>query len=359
MLELLAQLFLRLPEPDYVALCLCNMFLDKASEVAAILKRLIVGSKDEELLAYQIGFELAGDEVQHFLDAVRNELPAPASLVPEGSHDNHNKVRMDRLLAILRGETATALYLDFLCRSNRADPLVLSNIQGIVPPRNSITHLGIVLANAIMHAGTSVDTFVRDNFDFLKRSSNWSKFSTTAAIGVIYKGSLRNSLNILSEYLPQPGRQSSPYVDGGGYYALGLIHSGQGGHAIPTLQGALQSSMGNTTILHGACLGLGLAGMASQNLQLYDQLVNTLFTVLCPPTGLPTDARRMTPSRERRPASLWDLSFWVQRSRYRPLCVTRPYLGQNALEQMLSYAHETQHEKIIRGWASGGGDVRV
>ena len=41
---------------------------------------------------------------------------------------------------------------------------------------HSVTHAATVLANAYMHAGTSVDTFLRENLDWLSRATNWSKF---------------------------------------------------------------------------------------------------------------------------------------------------------------------------------------
>ena len=38
-----------------------------------------------------------------------------------------------------------------------------------------------------MHAGTTIDTFLRDNLDWLSRATNWAKFSATAGLGVIHR----------------------------------------------------------------------------------------------------------------------------------------------------------------------------
>jgi len=38
-----------------------------------------------------------------------------------------------------------------------------------------------------MHAGTTSDEFLRQNLEWLSRATNWSKFSATAALGVIHK----------------------------------------------------------------------------------------------------------------------------------------------------------------------------
>ena len=37
-----------------------------------------------------------------------------------------------------------------------------------------------------MHYGTTSDTFLRENLDWLKRASNWGKFTATASLGVIH-----------------------------------------------------------------------------------------------------------------------------------------------------------------------------
>lgn len=38
-----------------------------------------------------------------------------------------------------------------------------------------------------MNSGTTSDEFLRNNLEWLSRASNWSKFSATAALGVIHK----------------------------------------------------------------------------------------------------------------------------------------------------------------------------
>lgn len=36
-------------------------------------------------------------------------------------------------------------------------------------------------------SGTTVDTFLRENMEWLSRATNWAKFSATAGLGVIHK----------------------------------------------------------------------------------------------------------------------------------------------------------------------------
>lgn len=61
--------------------------------------------------------------------------------------------------------------------------------------RNSIYHSAVTFANAFMQAGTTSDEFLRQNLDWLSRATNWSKFSATAALGVIHKVNKSNKAN--------------------------------------------------------------------------------------------------------------------------------------------------------------------
>ena len=64
--------------------------------------------------------------------------------------------------------------------------VILSQESG----RNSITHNATVIANGLMHYSTTSDVFLRENLDWLKRASNWAKFTATASLGVIHYVSL-------------------------------------------------------------------------------------------------------------------------------------------------------------------------
>jgi 26S proteasome regulatory subunit N2 len=53
------------------------------------------------------------------------------------------------------------------------------------------------------------------------RATNWAKFTAVASIGVVHKGHVHESMNLLQPYLPQGGQSSSPYSEAGALYALG------------------------------------------------------------------------------------------------------------------------------------------
>ena len=76
--------------------------------------------------------------------------------------------------------------------------------------------------------GTTLDTFLRENLEWLGKATNWAKFTAVASIGVVHKGHVHESMKLLQPYLPQGGRSSSPYSESGALYALGLIHANKG-----------------------------------------------------------------------------------------------------------------------------------
>lgn len=197
--------------------------------------------------------------------------------------------------------------------------------------RSSIYHNALTLQNAFMHAGTTSDTFLRENLEWLALASNWSKFSATAGLGVIHKGHFVEGMNILGPYLPQPGVESgipgAVYSEGGALYALGLINAGCGsGRQVEGyLRDALKATQ-NEVVQHGAALGLGVAGMGGKSLEAYEDLKQTLFH---------------------------DSAVSGEAAGYAMGLVMLGTGDANCADEMLTYARETQHEKIIRGLAIG------
>lgn len=128
--------------------------------------------------------------------------------------------------------------------------------------RNSVCHTSTVIANSFMHCGTTSDQFLRDNLEWLARATNWAKFSATASLGVIHKGHENEALHLMSSYLPKDSGSSAGYSEGGGLYALGLIHANHGTAIIDYLLNQLKEAS-NEVVRHGGCLGLGLAAMGT------------------------------------------------------------------------------------------------
>ncbi|XP_057960156.1 26S proteasome non-ATPase regulatory subunit 1 homolog A [Malania oleifera] len=365
-LRLLVKVYQKLPSPDYLNICQCLMFLDEPEGVASILEKLLRSpNKEEALLAFQIAFDLVENEHQAFLLNVRDRLSIPKSqplesvqqeTVESDSTQNGNPTvsedvhmadgtlasngsvpetdpnealyaeRLTKMKGILSGETSIQLTLQFLYSHNKSDLLILKTIKQSVEMRNSVCHSATIYANAIMHAGTTVDTFLRENLDWLSRATNWAKFSATAGLGVIHRGHLQQGRSLMAPYLPQSGAGGggSPYSEGGALYALGLIHANHGEGIKQFLRDSLRST--NVEVIqHGACLGLGLAALGTADEDIYDDIKSVLYV----DSAVAGEAAGIS------------------------MGLLMVGTASEKASEMLAYAHETQHEKIIRGLALG------
>lgn len=199
--------------------------------------------------------------------------------------------------------------------------------------RSSIYHNALTFQNAFMHCGTTSDVFLRDNLEWLGKASNWSKFTATAAFGVIHKGHFEEGMNILEPYLTSDDQNTNGSVsgtqfsEGGSLYALGLINAGccSGRIAESYLRGRLRTAT-DETVQHGAALGLGVAAMGGRNFEAYEDLKQSLFT---------------------------DSAIAGEAAGYSMGLIMLGTGDLQCADEMMSYARETQHEKIIRGLSIG------
>uniref|UniRef100_D3TNJ0 26S proteasome non-ATPase regulatory subunit 1 n=1 Tax=Glossina morsitans morsitans TaxID=37546 RepID=D3TNJ0_GLOMM len=369
-LRCLVGLYRDLGVPDYVNMCQCLIFLEDPLAVAEVLDKLTRSTQDaSNLMAYQIAFDLYESATQEFLgnvlQALKETAPIPTALPstfkPQGTNapssktdeekakeaensktvDAEGDVKIERsveslndsekahqkniekLISILAGEVTIDLQLQFLIRSNHADLQILRSTKEAV--RVSICHTATVIANGFMHSGTTSDQFLRDNLDWLARATNWAKLTATASLGVIHRGHEKDSLALMQSYLPKETGPSSGYSEGGGLYALGLIHANHGANIIDYLLQHLKDAQ-NENVRHGGCLGLGLAAMGTHRQDLYEQLKFNLYQ---------------------------DDAVTGEAAGIAMGMVMLGSKNAQAIEDMVSYAQETQHEKILRGLAVG------
>lgn len=357
-LRMLATLFaddkLEKQERNYYGQAECYLFLNDWERILSILKSLIKGSEDDSLIAFQIAFDLHDRAPLHFIQHITNSLSPPkeesqqvTSLteedgdvqmtevntnadanLPEDEQTQTYKDRKSNLLRILNGTVSIEYHLDFLLRRNKADIEILNKIKNSFE-KSSILHNATVVSNAFMHAGTCVDKFLRDNLEWLSQATNWAKFTATASMGVIHKGDYKRSKEILDPYLPKfdnPG-SSSVYSEGGALYALGLIHSNHGGEMTEYLTKWVEKeSELDHNIMHGACLGLGLTAMASGSEDLYGKLSSVCYL---------------------------DNAVSAESAAISMGLVMLGSGNEEAFDEMHAYAHETPHEKVIRGLSLG------
>lgn len=399
---------------NYLALCRCLHSLDDAPAIADILHTLLkrgsglepcpvdgtvsspaaAANSEAVLLAYQIAFDLVDSENQDLLVRVYKALPAPTqpaaapavegapaaeaastaasadpsaapadAAAPGATAESTFATVLIRLRSILDGSFTAALMLDFLSRNDKADPLLLKQMKTVADGRNSVLHNAAVVSHAYMHAGTTVDTFMRSNLEWMGKAANWARFTAVASQGVVHKGHLDNAMTVLSSFLPKPGEPSSSvHSEGGALFALGLIHANRGTAAsagmlgtpgvvaaaggagagdagaggegvIAYLSNALKTSR-DEVVLHGACLGLGSAAMGTGT----DALYSDMREVLVQDSAVSGEA-----------AGLGIGLILLGRG----AAWTSDITGESAASEMLGHAHDTKHEKTIRGIAMG------
>jgi len=352
-LRLILDLLNDIPNPDYFAIAKCVVYLNSDEEASRMLRHLVTSEdRNSVTTAYQIAFDLYDNGTQEFLGKVISSLPSgePPKPAPEESEikDGEQEPLLENqeeaatgeaevseslakvyknIRAILDGTKTIQLNLEFLYRNNKTDTHILNKVRDSLEGRNSIFHTAVTFCNAFMNQGTTNDKFFRDNLEWLGKAVNWSKFTATAALGVIHRGNLTQSRKLLEPYLPsQSGLNSgSIFSQGGALYAYGLIHANHGADALEYLKSQFTSAE-EEVIQHGGALGLGIAGMATGSEEIFESLKNVLFT----DSALNGEAVG--------------------------LAMGLIMLGTGnvkALEDMITYAHETTHEKIVRGLAIG------
>ena len=338
-----------------------------------LLKDLVeTGGPRHLAQAYQIAFDLYDNSSQDFLKKVREGLPvepenvasdhpngnstdeprvetpgeadqllsqptadseAPASSIGDSSQQREPlspeaKKAFESVREILSGTKSIQLNLEFLFRNNHADVAILNKLKDSLEARNSIFHTAVTLSCGFMNAGTMNANFFRDNLDWLGKAVNWSKFTATAALGVIHRGDLGSGQTLLRPYLPKDtveGNTGSVYSQGGSLYAMGLIYANHETFALNLIRDHFKKAT-EEVVQHGGALGLGVAGMATGDEGIYDDLKSVLYT----DSALNGEAVG--------------------------IAMGLIMLGTGnirALEDMIQYAHDTQHEKIVRGLGLG------
>ncbi|OAQ77725.1 26S proteasome regulatory subunit Rpn2 [Purpureocillium lilacinum] len=354
-LRLILDLLNDIPNPDYFAIARCVVYLNSDEEASRMLRTLVDnGDRTSIANAYQIAFDLYDNGTQEFLGKVLDSLPsgkqlekaeeevtedsnkttsedapllenqqeAPEEALPEGVAKVYRNIR-----SILDGSKTIRLNREFLYRNNHTDLSILNKVRDSLEGRNSIFHTAVTFCNAFMNQGTTNDKFFRDNLDWLGKAVNWSKFTATAALGVIHRGNLSQSRKLLEPYLPRAGGlgSGSIFSQGGALYAYGLIHANHGADALDYLKTQFTQAE-EEVVQHGGALGLGIAGMATGNTEIFEKLKEILFQ----DSALNGEAVGL---------SMGLIMLGTGNAK--------------ALEDMITYAHDTTHEKIVRGVAMG------
>ncbi|OMJ68245.1 hypothetical protein SteCoe_34358 [Stentor coeruleus] len=297
---------------DFASVSEYKFFINDPEALAMMLEELI---SHNALFAYQLCLDLVENQKQGFLNELSQHL----------SKGQVSPIRTN-VLKILTGAVSIELTLHFLQTKSNTDKQLVNKIKTSVDTKSSVTHGSVIFANAFMCAGTADDSFLRENLSWVAKATNWGKFSAVACLGVIHRGNVTKSMEILKPYLPSETNASTgsqAYSEGGALYALGLIHCN---FIRPDIQNfidrALSLNSNSEPIQHGGCLGLGLLSMGSGSREIYDKFKSIVFN---------------------------DKANSGEAAAYGIGMVMLGSANENAIGDIITYAHETQHEKIIRG----------
>ncbi|AET41317.1 proteasome regulatory particle base subunit RPN2 Ecym_8021 [Eremothecium cymbalariae DBVPG len=262
----LFEILIKLKSPDYFAISKIIVNLNESDLARRLFKKLVAEENFE--IAYQIAFDLVTSASQGLLNDLVTSLSSE-------SYDS-------KLVEILSGIPTCDFYNTFLFQNKNVRLGLLNKSKLALDGKFSLFHTAVSVSNAFMHAGTTDDTFIRLNLQWLGKAQNWAKFTATASLGIIHQGNLSEGKKILEPYLPG-SRSSSRYIKGGSLYGLGLIFAGYGKEIIGYLKQQILENSSNASdedvdvLLHGASLGIGLAGMGSNNTEIYEALKEVLY----------------------------------------------------------------------------------
>jgi 26S proteasome regulatory subunit N2 len=308
---------LNLPS-HYFDLAKCYISLKKSADIAEMMMNLVRADNDSILIGLQLAFDLFDNEDQQLSSQTIKQL----TICKLAEEDGKKKEQIQKLIDVMSGKVTHEVYRSFLSKNNKTDPLIATEVKETIPATVSVLQEACIWGNAIMNACTTDDSFLKNNIDWVGKSSNWSNFSCTSTLGMIHKGNKAHAMTILNPYLAQAYATSHPYTAGGAFYALGLINANQyDPDTVNVFTTNLNNIGQNDVICHGICLGYGLVGMATADEGIYNELKNIMFG---------------------------DSAIRGEAAALGTGLIMLGSGNAEAIQDLLTYAHETQHEKIIR-----------
>ena len=228
---------------------------------------------------------------------------------------------MERHRDILSGKLANKLYSEFLYRLDHTDAVIIRNMKNWLEMRGSVHQVMMIFANAIIRFGTFNMQFLKDNVELLRRQTHWGRFNAVATSGLIFRGHHQHAMSLLQPHLNSRHQGTPGYSEGGAYFALGLIHMHHGYKIKRELLDNLKTA-DNENLQHGIALGLGVAAFGTGDEEVYESLKTILYM---------------------------DNAVSGEAASYAMGLVMCGHENETLCSEMLEYARETQHEKIIRG----------
>jgi len=282
--------------------------------------------KNNALVAYQLAFDLHENAPQEFLENLEQVLFVDKTAENEEEATSELKANLERILG---GQETIKHHMQFLIKNNHTDMLILRHIKDAI--RGACTHNATVIANGLMHAGTTCDDFLRYFISILKSIKDLIIFQ--GELGLDFEGNQLEQIqrsgiswthsqsetghsDIIIRTIPitlycramnarrrkfwirifqkaskinsviRKAVHSTPMVIGMSDLNIaiiiylcfqGMIHANHGNNAAIDYLTDQLTKASTSAVRHGACLGLGLAALGTRNMKVYEQLREIMY----------------------------------------------------------------------------------
>ena len=320
LIDHILKLLIKHAKKEYMEITSCQFFLNNSDALASTLLN-ILNEESDPSIAYQIAFDLYDNQNPSYLRLLCQTIK---KINLEKKLNLGDKI--DNIDKILTGEISREIILKTLKKNNHFDLKYQEELMKSVEKGGSIENLGVILTNSFSNSHTGNDEFIKKNMPFVTKATNWARFVATASLGVINMGNTKDSRTIMRDYLPGGSNSRSIYCIGGAYYAIGLIHAGTNDPEIMAFFNEAMSRQGNNkeAIQHGIYLGMGLVAMATHDQELYERVRDGIYS---------------------------DDAIIGEAAGYAAGLIMVGSKDPGAIDDLLKYVHDTQHEKIIRAIA--------
>lgn len=327
---------------EYEEIIKCQFTLKDINAVASTLIS-ILNEKEEPLIAYQIALNLYDNQNSYFLSEISSKINSLSGINSSSNDDdidlysdtnttnqniNLDKTflnRINKLKSILEGNIHKNIEGKVLSKLNKSDDKLFDTLKKGVEKCGSGPALGVIISHSLMNARTKNDEILKKNIDWISKMTNWSRFAASAALGVIHMGNTEKGYETIKPYLPGSNQNPSVYAQAGAYYGLGLIYANtNNSEIVKVLNEALSSNSSSNIqdcLQHGILLAIGLVKMGAGNEDLYIKLRDFMYK---------------------------DDAIIGEAATYAIGLTMLSSKNEEVIEDLLAYAHDTQHEKIIR-----------
>ena len=320
LIDHILKLLIKHAKKEYMEITSCQFLLNNSDALASTLLNILKEEEDPSI-AYQIAFDLCDNQNPSYLRLLTKTIR---------TIDSEKKLnlgeKLENLEKILTGEISREITLKALKKFNHFDLKSQEELMKSVEKGSNIENLGVILTNSFSNSHTGNDEFIKKNMAFVSKATNWARFVATASLGVINMGNVKNSRGIMRAYLPGGENAKSIYCIGGAYYAIGLMNAGNNDPELMAFFNEALNSPGNNKepIQHGLYLGIGLLAMATHDQDLYERVREGIYS---------------------------DDAIIGEAAGYAVGLIMAGSKDAGAIDDLLKYVHDTQHEKIIRAIA--------